>query len=254
MAHHTNLDTAVAMDIASNGDVLSRYSRGSGYVWHFGDPFGKATGQFARCEAEHGWGMCEKCGPLVFPKCNILYKPLACFECTPIVNVQVPTVSTSNAAAANDAVAAPATTAAPLAKYTRGAGYVWHFGDPFGKSSGEFARCEADHGKANCEKCGPLVFPKCKAGYKEFACYECIPIATSTASAHNQVAHDVVMSMEAMQLAKDEASTHDMASVVTVAALGGAFFALAAVFVAKKLRQGMASTAKPEERKSLLTI
>ncbi len=39
--------------------------------------------------------------------------------------------------------------------------YPWQFGDPL-NDSGMFRRCEADHGRGNCEKWGAVVYPKCK--------------------------------------------------------------------------------------------
>jgi hypothetical protein len=47
------------------------------------------------------------------------------------------------------------------AEYGRGAGYPWRFGDPL-NDSGMFRRCEADHGRGQCEKYGLIVYPKCK--------------------------------------------------------------------------------------------
>lgn len=61
------------------------------------------------------------------------------------------------------------------APYGRGAGYPWKFGDPAFKSSGQFERCEADHGKGNCELNGAVVYPKCKAGFHNVGCCTCSP-------------------------------------------------------------------------------
>eukprot|EP00977_Amphora_coffeiformis_P000433 scaffold111_cov149-Amphora_coffeaeformis.AAC.11 len=60
------------------------------------------------------------------------------------------------------------------AEYGRGAGYPWKFGDGF-NDRGMYKRCEARHGRGNCEKWGAIVYPKCRAGYKPFGCCICRP-------------------------------------------------------------------------------
>mmetsp|Transcript_29979 Transcript_29979/g.71994 ORF Transcript_29979/g.71994 Transcript_29979/m.71994 type:complete len:364 (+) Transcript_29979:265-1356(+) len=64
-----------------------------------------------------------------------------------------------------------------LDEYGRGSGYPWKFGDPPFHSSGQFHRCEHDHGKGNCEENGAIVYPKCKSGYHAFGCCICRPHA-----------------------------------------------------------------------------
>jgi len=62
------------------------------------------------------------------------------------------------------------------AEYGRGAGYPWKAGDkPLPNMSGMFARCEAAHGKGNCEKWGLVVYPKCAKGYAPAGCCVCRP-------------------------------------------------------------------------------
>lgn len=60
------------------------------------------------------------------------------------------------------------------APYGRGAGYPWHFGDPF-NASGMFARCERDWGRGNCEEYGLIVYPKCRAGFHNVGANICSP-------------------------------------------------------------------------------
>jgi len=61
-----------------------------------------------------------------------------------------------------------------LAEYGRGGGYTWWFSDGF-SDSGMYRRCEADHGRGNCEKSGAIVYPKCKSGYYPAGCCICRP-------------------------------------------------------------------------------
>jgi hypothetical protein len=61
-----------------------------------------------------------------------------------------------------------------LVEYGRGVGYPWSFGDPLDKS-GMISRCEADHGRGNCEMSGLIAYPKCKSGYSPFGCCICRP-------------------------------------------------------------------------------
>lgn len=61
-----------------------------------------------------------------------------------------------------------------LAEYGRGAGYPWKFGDGF-NDKGMYRRCEADHGRGNCEKHLAIVYPKCKTGYHNIGCCICRP-------------------------------------------------------------------------------
>ncbi len=58
--------------------------------------------------------------------------------------------------------------------YGRGAGYPWKFGDPLDDSR-MFARCQAAHGRGNCEKSGAVVYPKCKPGFHPVGCCTCSP-------------------------------------------------------------------------------
>jgi|GEM_PF-2671060 len=60
------------------------------------------------------------------------------------------------------------------AEYGRGAGYPWVPADGF-SDAGMFRRCEADHGRNNCEKHGLIVYPKCAPGYEPFGCCICRP-------------------------------------------------------------------------------
>ena len=60
--------------------------------------------------------------------------------------------------------------------YGRGEGYPWKFGDPL-NSSGQFHRCEQDHGEGNCEEWGAVVYPKCKSGFRNDECCLCVPDA-----------------------------------------------------------------------------
>ena len=59
--------------------------------------------------------------------------------------------------------------------YGRGGGFIWVIGDPAGKNTGQFARCEAEHGKGNCEQDGAIVYPKCKDSYVKQGCCICSP-------------------------------------------------------------------------------
>jgi hypothetical protein len=67
------------------------------------------------------------------------------------------------------------------AEYGRGAGYPWKFGDPV-SNSGMFRRCEAEHGRGNCEESGAVVYPKCKAGYRAVGCCICRPAVPNCAA------------------------------------------------------------------------
>ncbi|WP_424976324.1 hypothetical protein [Dinoroseobacter sp. S124A] len=60
------------------------------------------------------------------------------------------------------------------ASYGRGAGYAWQPADWF-SDAGMFARCEADHGRGNCEKSGLIVYPKCKSGFVAVGANVCSP-------------------------------------------------------------------------------
>lgn len=62
-----------------------------------------------------------------------------------------------------------------LPEYGRGLGYPWLLGDTLLSYSGMIRRCEADHGKDNCELNGLLYYPKCKPGYSAFGCCICRP-------------------------------------------------------------------------------
>lgn len=59
------------------------------------------------------------------------------------------------------------------AEYGRGAGYPIHFGEITGE--GMQQRCEADHGRGQCELSGLIQYPKCKAGYEAVGCCICRP-------------------------------------------------------------------------------
>lgn len=61
------------------------------------------------------------------------------------------------------------------AEYGRGGGYPWKFGDPV-NNSGMFKRCEAEHGRGQCEENGAVVYPKCKPGYQAVGCCICRPV------------------------------------------------------------------------------
>jgi hypothetical protein len=50
------------------------------------------------------------------------------------------------------------------AEYGIGGGYPWKFGDPAFNYDRAGDRCEADHGRGNCEKDGLIWYPKCKPG------------------------------------------------------------------------------------------
>ncbi len=60
--------------------------------------------------------------------------------------------------------------------YGRGGGYIWKIGDPAFSSSGQFKRCEDEHGKGNCEIYGGIVYPKCKEGFYAAGCCVCSPV------------------------------------------------------------------------------
>jgi hypothetical protein len=61
-------------------------------------------------------------------------------------------------------------------EYGRGAGYPWRFGDGF-NDNGMIRRCEADHGRGNCEKDGLIYYPKCRPGFIKFGCCICRPFS-----------------------------------------------------------------------------
>lgn len=67
------------------------------------------------------------------------------------------------------------------AEYDRGAGYPWKFGDPLNDDA-LYSRCEADHGKGNCEG-SVIVYPKCKEGYRVFTITICRPNSTPDCAA-----------------------------------------------------------------------
>jgi hypothetical protein len=58
--------------------------------------------------------------------------------------------------------------------YGRGAGFPWKLKDGF-SDKGMFRRCEARHGKGNCEKWGAIVYPKCRESFHNVACCVCSP-------------------------------------------------------------------------------
>lgn len=65
------------------------------------------------------------------------------------------------------------------ASYGRGAGFPWTFGDAL-NDDGMKSRCEAAHGRGNCEKKGAIFFPKCRDGYSAFGSNVCSPTCPST--------------------------------------------------------------------------
>jgi hypothetical protein len=64
---------------------LAEFGRGAGYPWQYGDPLVGASGMFARCEADHGVGNCERYLAVVYPKCLKGYSPWGCCICRPDV-------------------------------------------------------------------------------------------------------------------------------------------------------------------------
>lgn len=56
--------------------------------------------------------------------------------------------------------------------YTR-AGFAWKAGDKLFSLNGARARCQARHGRRRCEKWGALIYPKCRAGYRNVGCCIC---------------------------------------------------------------------------------
>jgi len=61
-------------------------------------------------------------------------------------------------------------------EYGRGAGYPYKLRD--GKKNlqeKKIARCEADHGRGNCEMNGFIAYPKCAPGYHNIGCCICRP-------------------------------------------------------------------------------
>lgn len=55
------------------------------------------------------------------------------------------------------------------AAYTRD-GFGWQVGDPLLPNySGPIGRCEAKHGKGNCEQKGAVIYAKCRAGFQQGA-------------------------------------------------------------------------------------
>jgi hypothetical protein len=59
------------------------YGRGAGFPWRASDG-ATDNGMFARCEAKHGSGNCEKYGAIVYPKCRPGYKNDGCCICRAI--------------------------------------------------------------------------------------------------------------------------------------------------------------------------
>ncbi len=56
--------------------------------------------------------------------------------------------------------------------YGRGVGFPWKFGDALNLDAA-MKRCEAKHGRGNCEKCLEIIYPKCKKGYRAVGCNIC---------------------------------------------------------------------------------
>ena len=59
--------------------------------------------------------------------------------------------------------------------YGRGGGFPWKFGDAFNLDAA-MKRCEAEHGKGNCEKCLEIIYPKCKSGFRAVGCNICTSV------------------------------------------------------------------------------
>ncbi|NNF01029.1 MAG: hypothetical protein HKN25_18575, partial [Pyrinomonadaceae bacterium] len=64
------------------------------------------------------------------------------------------------------------------AAYGRGGGYIWRIGDRVGSLNGARARCQAKNPQG-CEKYGAIIYPKCKAGFKNAGSNVCSPICPS---------------------------------------------------------------------------
>lgn len=58
------------------------YGRGAGYPWEFGDELDR-NNMFKRCEADHGAGLCEESGSVVYPKCRSGFHAVGCCVCSP---------------------------------------------------------------------------------------------------------------------------------------------------------------------------
>jgi hypothetical protein len=61
------------------------------------------------------------------------------------------------------------------AEYGRGGGYPWKIGDPAFNYDRARDRCEADHGRGNCDKDGLIYYPRCKPGDSAVGCCICRP-------------------------------------------------------------------------------
>ena len=59
--------------------------------------------------------------------------------------------------------------------YGRGTGFPWKIGDRVGSLDGARARCSAKN-QQGCEKYGAIIYPKCKAGFKNAGSNICSPI------------------------------------------------------------------------------
>lgn len=62
------------------------------------------------------------------------------------------------------------------AAYGRGGGFPWQFGDGL-NLDGARSRCNRKHG--SCEKCGEIMYPKCKTGFRPIGCNICSPTCPS---------------------------------------------------------------------------
>lgn len=120
------------------------------------DSYGRGVGQLPTT-CPNGW---ERTGAdlLCYPKCKAGFTGVG-----PVCWQDCPSNFRNDGA-----------TCAKPAAYGRGAGFPWEFGDPL-NDSGMFKRCEAKSGRGNCEKNGAVVYPKCKAGFRNEGCCICTP-------------------------------------------------------------------------------
>jgi hypothetical protein len=117
----------------ANPDEPEEYGRGPGFGWKLGDSLND-SGMFRRCQEAHGRGNCEKFGSEAYPKCKSGYVAKGCCLCAKVK---------------------------PKLEYDRGSSFP------------SLRRCEAAHGKTNCEKLGTVFYPKCKSGYAVEGCCLC---------------------------------------------------------------------------------
>ncbi|QQS40408.1 MAG: hypothetical protein IPM63_13700 [Acidobacteriota bacterium] len=56
-------------------------------------------------------------------------------------------------------------------------GFAWQIGDPLLPNySGPIGRCEGKYGRGACEQRGAMIYPKCRAGFKETVVTVCAPV------------------------------------------------------------------------------